>query len=186
MEKIYKPNIGWIFWAHLILIILIVAIFAIWTLVVGSTGGLLIPILAVFLLIVLVSLLVVAKTVYTLDDERILIRGALKTYDIPYGSVKKIISTNKGLISEGMFVLSTDRICIFYGEEGKVSISPIDKPDALSVLRSNCPGAEYEEDLKVKAEKEQKAEEQTFQMEQATEGPPEEKEYVYNRYRLQQ
>ncbi|MCL2147945.1 MAG: PH domain-containing protein [Methanomassiliicoccaceae archaeon] len=186
MEKIYKPNIGWVFWAHLVLIlVVIIPILTIW-MIIGSTGGMLIPILLVLLVMVLLSLLVVAKTLYTLDDERILVQGAFKRYEVPYGSVTKIIDTDKGLISESMLVLSTDRIGILYGDDGKVSISPRDKQDALETLRSKCPGAEFEEDLKVKDEKGQKAGEQAFQTVEEETGQAEEKEgYVYNRYRLQ-
>jgi len=35
-----------------------------------------------------------------------------------------------------------------------VSMSPQDKPDALSELRTRCANAKYEEDLKAGAEKE--------------------------------
>jgi len=157
--EIYKPNIGWLFWAHLILIlVVIIPILTILTFLGISPAGALIPILLVLLLIVIISLLVVAKTTYTLDDESMTIQGAFKKRDISYGSVMKIIDTNKGAVGEGMFVLSSDRIGIFFGENEKVSISPRNKPDVLSALRAYCPGAEYEEDIKVKSAKADAAE----------------------------
>ena len=159
MEKYYKPNIGLLFWVHLILILaVLIPILIILKFLGIATAILLIPTLLILLLIVVVSLLVVARTMYTMDDEKITIMGAFKKFDIPYETVTKIVDTNKGLVGEGMFVLSADRLVIFFGEGGKASISPRDKPDALSVLKSYCPEAEFEEDLKVKKATEETAE----------------------------
>ena len=155
MEKIYKPNVGWLFWAHLMLIFVILAILAILTFMGKSPSGVLIPILLILLIVVMVTLLVVARTMYTLDDEKVLVQGAFKKREIPYETVTKIVNTNKGLVGEGMFVLSADRIAIFFGEEGKTSISPREKEDALETLRACCPNAEYQEDFKPVKEKEE-------------------------------
>ncbi|MDR0508874.1 MAG: PH domain-containing protein [Candidatus Methanoplasma sp.] len=150
MEKVYKPNIGQLFWVHIILVLVLAPILAILTFLGLSPAGVLIPIILILLLMVLVSLLVVAKTMYTMDDEKITVQGAFKKHEILYGSITKIVNTDKGAAGEGMLVLSADRIGIFFGEDGKVSISPRDKLDALSVLTSKCPDAEYEVDFKAK------------------------------------
>ena len=150
MEKIYKPNIGQLFWVHLILIlVVIIPILLILTLLDVSPAGVLIPILLILLLLVILALLVVARTVYAIGEENIVIQGAFKKYEISCGSVTKIVNTNKSQFGEAMLVLSPDRIGIFFGEDSKVSISPRDKPDALGTLRSYCPNAEYEEDFKI-------------------------------------
>ncbi|MDR2698780.1 MAG: PH domain-containing protein [Candidatus Methanoplasma sp.] len=140
---------GWVFWAHLILILVVILPLMAVLMILGSPGGLLIPILLILLVVVIVSMLVVYKTMYIMDDEKITVQGVFKKREIPYGTVTKIINTDKGLPSgEGILVLSPDRIVILYGENVKVSLSPLDKPDALGALRSYCPNAEYEEDLK--------------------------------------
>ncbi|MCL1811341.1 MAG: PH domain-containing protein [Methanomassiliicoccaceae archaeon] len=175
MEKIYKPEIGWVFWAHLILILLVISpLLMIWTLM-KTTGGIPIPILIILILVVVMSLLVVAKTLYTMDDEKLTVKGVFKTREIPYETVTKIISTNKGLeLGEGLLVLSPDRIRILFGEEGKAAMSPREKPDALSTLRSKCPNAEYEEDLKAVKAKEEEAAAQESEPEEGSEEGSEE------------
>ena len=151
MEKTYKPNVGPLFWVHLILILVIIIPILIVLVILKKSPALVsIPILLILLVIVLISLLVVAKTKYAMDDEKISIQTAFKKFDIPYGEVKTVVDTNKWQAGEGMLVLSTDRIGIFFGEEGKASISPRDKPDAMSTLRSCCPEAEFTEDIKVR------------------------------------
>jgi len=150
MEKTYKPNIGWLFWAHLILILVVLVPIMMVLTFVGVSPVAVLPVVVVLLLIVLISLFVIARTMYIMDDEKLVVHGAFKKYDIPYGSVKKIVDTNKFLVSEGMLVLSQDRIGIFFGDDGKVSLSPRDKQDAIGTLRSYCPEAEFGEDFKVK------------------------------------
>ena len=155
MEKYYKPNIGPLFWAHLILILAVLMPVLIILKILGiATATLLIPVLLILLLVVIISLLVVAKTSYVVDDEKITIASAFKKIEIPCDTVTKIVDTNKGFAGEGALVLSSDRIVIFFGENSKASMSPMEKPDALSTLRACCPEAEFEEDLKVKASKE--------------------------------
>jgi hypothetical protein len=148
MEKIYKPEIGWVFWAHLILILLVITpLLTVWALM-RNTGGIPIPIIVVLLIVVMISLLVVARTLYTMGIEKLTVSGAFKKREILYKEVTKIVSTNKGLeFGEGMLVLSPDRILIFCGEKSKTSISPKDKPDALKCLRSKCPNAVFEDEV---------------------------------------
>ena len=154
MEKIYKPNVGWVFWAHLILILIVIVPLLAVLMIVSSTKGLMIPVLLVLLAVVLLSMLVLYRTKYTMDYEKITVGGVFKKLEIPYRSVTRIVSTDKGLAGgAGMLVLSPDRIIIFFGENAKASISPRDKPDALSTLRSYCPNAEYAEDMKAGKEK---------------------------------
>ena len=151
MEKSYKPNVGPLFWVHIILILVIIIPILIVLVILKKSPALVsIPILVIVLLIVLISLLVLARTKYDLDDENIKIQTAFKKLDIPYGSVTSVVDTNKWQAGEGMLVLSSDRIGILFGEGGKASISPRDKPDALETLRSCCPEAVFTEDLKVK------------------------------------
>ncbi|MCL2295835.1 MAG: PH domain-containing protein [Methanomassiliicoccaceae archaeon] len=150
MERIYKPNIGPLFWVHLLLILVVAPILAVLTFMDITPAGLLIPIVLILLLLVVIALLVVARTMYTMDDEKITIQGAFKKREIPYESVTKIVNTDKGIAGEGMLVLSADRIGIFFGEDGKATMSPRDKSEALDALRSYCPDAEYEEIFKPK------------------------------------
>jgi hypothetical protein len=91
-------------------------------------------------------------TSYTLDDDELKASTALGKKNIPYSSVTKIVDTNKQLVSESMFVLSSERIVLFYGENKKLSISPRSKPEVLELLKSKCSNAAFEEDLKVDAD----------------------------------
>jgi ABC-type transport system involved in Fe-S cluster assembly fused permease/ATPase subunit len=154
--EIYKPNIGWIFWAQMILVLAVIVPILIICVIVWFTHGILLPVLVPVLAIVILTLMVVALTSYTMDCNEMMIKGAFGKRSIQYSSVTKVVDTNKGMINESMFVLSSDRVIIFYDESKKVSISPRNKSDALNVLRSHCPNAAFEEDLKVKGEASQK------------------------------
>jgi len=153
----YKPNIGWIFWAQMILVLTVVMIL-IACIIIWFTHGILIPVLLILLVTVLLSLLVVALTSYTLDEDGMKIRTAFKKYDIQYATVTKVIDTDKGLVNESMLVLSNDRIAVFFGESGKVSISPRKKQEMLDALKAHCPNAVFEEDLKSGVKKDAPAE----------------------------
>jgi hypothetical protein len=151
----YKPNIGWIFWFFLILVLAVMVVLIVT--MVGTWNMMPIKymreIIAVVLVIVLIpffiSFLVLALTLYTVDENEIRISGAFGKRNIQYSAVTKITDTNKGVINESMFVLSNERIVIFYETDKKVSISPRNKSEVLSILKEKCRSAEFEEDLKL-------------------------------------
>jgi hypothetical protein len=151
----YKPNIGWIFWVYLILVLAVVVALALSMVITWNMMPIkfMREVIAVVLIIVLIpliiSLLVLTMTMYTLADNEIQVGGAFGKRNIQYATVKKVIDTNKFVINEGMFVLSTDRIVIVYDTDKKVSISPRNKQDVLNILRTKCRSAESAEDLKL-------------------------------------
>ena len=151
--EIYKPNIGGLFWVEMALLFAAIIAIAVLVMMKLTQAGVFIPVLLIILVLMLVSLLVLARTSYTIDDENIIIQGAFGKREKPLGSVTKIIDTNKG----GVSILSAEKIILLFGEEEKVSISPREKAAALEVLKECCPDAIFEEDRKEKEAKDEAA-----------------------------
>jgi hypothetical protein len=148
MEMNYKPNVGWMFWFFPAVILMITPLMVAIAYANILKAVVTIPIILVMLAVVLIALMVVARTNYSLDDEKITVNGAFKTVEIPYGNVTKIVNIDTNAAPKAEFMLSHDRIGIFYGENQSIAISPRKKADALSDLRSCCRYAAYGEDLK--------------------------------------
>jgi len=158
--EIYKPNIGWIFWAILILILAVVLPLIIIFRIVAMESlhmtldtyrmvtSILIVVAAILLVIMLLSMLALLRTMYTLDDHEMKLSGIFGQRNIQYSAVTKVIDSNKFVIDENMFVLSTERVVIVYGDK-KVSTAPRDKQDMLASLKTKCPNAGFEENLAV-------------------------------------
>jgi len=157
--EIYKPNIGWIFWAILILVFVIVLVIVIFRIVAmesvnmtletyRAVTAMLVVVAAILLVIMVLSMLALLRTMYTLDDNEMNLSGIFGQRNIQYSAVTKIIDSNKFVIDENMFVLSNERIVIVYGDK-KVSTAPRDKQDMLAFLKTKCPNAGFEENLAV-------------------------------------
>jgi hypothetical protein len=78
---------------------------------------------------------VLTSTKYTLFDDVLIVKSALFTWVVPLNEIHRVAATSNPLSSPA---LSLDRLRIEYGNRKWIMISPEDKEDFVSDLRSRA------------------------------------------------
>ena len=133
MKIVYRSKIGWIFGLYVLLLLTMTV-----NTVFMKTTELVIIFSTLILIFVLYFALLLIRTKYIFEDDKLVIRGIVSRREIPYDTVKRIVEDSKDPINYRIVMLSMDRIGIYHGENGYTLISPKNKKEATRILKSRC------------------------------------------------